>query len=86
MFAVPTKIIMVIAPINAALNYLLGLFIQFPRFSALMLCKVWGPKPFALGFIGAPLASAISINIIAISSVVYGSFFVPKTAWHPIGV
>jgi len=68
LFTVPTRIIMVIAPINAALNYLL----------------VWGPEPFALGFIGAPLASAISFNLIALSSVAYGIIFTPKTAWHPI--
>lgn len=45
---------------------------------------VWGPEPIRLGFIGAPIASAISFNIIAISSVIYGAFFVPRTAWHPI--
>lgn len=45
---------------------------------------VWGPEPVRLGFIGAPLASAISFNLIAIASVLYGAFFVPKTAWHPI--
>jgi hypothetical protein len=44
---------------------------------------VWGPKPIALGFIGAPLATAISFNLIAISSIAYGIFFVPRTAWHP---
>jgi Na+-driven multidrug efflux pump len=45
---------------------------------------VWGPKPIALGYIGAPLATAISFNLISISSIVYGIFFVPNTAWHPI--
>jgi len=44
---------------------------------------VWGPEPIALGFIGAPLATAISFNLIAISSIAYGIFFVPSTAWHP---
>ncbi|KAI9510175.1 MATE efflux family protein [Russula earlei] len=67
LFTVPTRIILVIAPINAILNYFL----------------VWGPKPFAIGFIGAPLATAISFNLISISSIVYGIFFVPSTAWHP---
>ncbi|KAI0264617.1 MATE efflux family protein [Gloeopeniophorella convolvens] len=67
LFTVPTQIIIVVAPINAALNYLL----------------VWGPKPFALGFVGAPLASAISFNLISIASVIYGIVFVPRTAWHP---
>ncbi|KAI0284705.1 MATE efflux family protein [Russula aff. rugulosa BPL654] len=68
LFAVPTQIILVVAPINAILNYLL----------------VWGPEPIALGFIGAPLATAISFNLISISSIIYGIFFVPTTAWHPI--
>jgi len=45
---------------------------------------VWGPEPIALGFIGAPLATAISFNLIAISSIAYGVFFVPSTAWHPL--
>jgi len=45
---------------------------------------VWGPEPIALGFIGAPLATAISFNLIAISSIAYGIFFVPSTAWHPL--
>jgi len=45
---------------------------------------VWGPEPIALGFIGAPLATAISFNLISIASIVYGIFFVPSTAWNPI--
>jgi multidrug resistance protein, MATE family len=46
---------------------------------------VWGPEPIRLGYKGAPLATAISFNIVSIASVIYGVFFVPKTAWHPIG-
>ncbi|KAH7921551.1 MATE efflux family protein [Leucogyrophana mollusca] len=68
LFAVPTRIILVIAPINAVLNYIL----------------VWGPEPVRLGFIGAPIATAISFNLVSIASVAYGVFFVQKTAWHPI--
>jgi MATE family multidrug resistance protein len=45
---------------------------------------VWGPEPIALGFIGAPLATAISFNLMAIASIVYGVFIVPSTAWHPV--
>ncbi|KAH9958017.1 MATE efflux family protein [Russula dissimulans] len=67
LFTIPTQIVLVIAPINAVLNYLL----------------VWGPEPIALGFIGAPLATAISFNLISVASIVYGIFFVPSTAWHP---
>ncbi|KAH7911169.1 MATE efflux family protein [Hygrophoropsis aurantiaca] len=68
LFAVPTRIILVIAPINAFLNYLL----------------VWGPNSIRLGFIGAPIATAISFNLVSITSVAYGVFFVKRTAWHPI--
>ncbi|KAH9049321.1 MATE efflux family protein [Lactarius hengduanensis] len=67
LFMVPTQIILVIAPINAFLSYFL----------------VCGPEPIALGFVGAPLATAISFNLISIASIVYGIFFVPSTAWHP---
>ncbi|KAI0777513.1 MATE efflux family protein [Trametes elegans] len=70
LFTVPTRIILGVAPVNAALNYLL----------------VWGPEPFRLGFIGAPIATAISFNLISIMSIIYGIFFVPKTAWHPLSM
>lgn len=59
---------MIVAPFNAILNYLL----------------VWGPEPIRLGFIGAPLATAISFNLVSLLSIIYGIFFVPKTAWHPL--
>jgi MATE family multidrug resistance protein len=45
---------------------------------------VWGPEPIRLGFIGAPIATSISYNLVSIASVVYGVFFVEKTAWHPL--
>ena len=44
---------------------------------------MWGPEPVRLGFIGAPIATALSFNIIALLSILYGLFYVPKTAWHP---
>lgn len=65
---VPSLIIVIVAPINAVLNWLL----------------VWGPQPVRLGFIGAPLATAISFNLISLFSVLYGIFYTPSTAWHPI--
>ncbi|KAI0795658.1 MATE efflux family protein [Abortiporus biennis] len=68
LFAVPTRIILCVAPINAVLNYTL----------------VWGPPQIRLGFIGAPIATAISFNLISICSIIYGIFYVPRTAWHPI--
>lgn len=67
-FAVPTRIIFVIAPINAVLNYLL----------------VWGPDPIRLGFIGAPIATAISLNLISFASLIYAIFIMPRTAWYPL--
>ncbi|KAL1941520.1 hypothetical protein VTO73DRAFT_6959 [Trametes versicolor] len=70
LFTVPTRIILGVAPINAVLNYIL----------------VWGPDPVRLGFIGAPIATAISFNLISIISIIYGVFFVPKTAWHPLSM
>lgn len=68
LFSIPTRIIMIIAPLNALLNYLL----------------VWGPDPVRLGFIGAPIATAISFNLVSLLSIIYGIYFVPKTAWYPI--
>ncbi|KAG2142385.1 mate-domain-containing protein [Suillus clintonianus] len=68
LFVVPTRIILAVSPINALLNYVL----------------VWGPEPIRIGFIGAPIATAISFNLISILSVIYGIFYVEKTAWHPI--
>jgi len=47
---------------------------------------VWGPPPFRLGFIGAPIATAISFNLISLLSIIYGVFFTPKTAWHPLSL
>lgn len=68
LFDVPTRIIVAVAPINVLLNYLL----------------VWGPEPIRLGFIGAPIATSVSYNLVSIASVIYGVFFVEKTAWHPL--
>jgi multidrug resistance protein, MATE family len=45
---------------------------------------VWGPDFIRLGFIGAPIATAISFNLVSLASITYGVLFVPLTAWHPI--
>lgn len=45
---------------------------------------MWGPRSIRLGFIGAPIATAISFNLISLCSIIYGIWFVPRTAWHPI--
>jgi multidrug resistance protein, MATE family len=68
LFAVPTQVIFAVAPINVLLNYLL----------------VWGPEPIRLGFIGAPIASALSFNLMVFFQALYGIFWVPKTAWAPL--
>ncbi|KAJ7198620.1 mate-domain-containing protein [Mycena haematopus] len=68
LFAVPTRIILVVAPINALLNYVL----------------VWGPEPIRLGFIGAPIATACAFNLVCLLNICYGVFVAPRTAWQPI--
>ncbi|PPR06453.1 hypothetical protein CVT24_002614 [Panaeolus cyanescens] len=68
LFDIPTRIVFVVAPINAILNYTL----------------VWGPEPIRLGFIGAPIATAFSFNLISFLSLIYGLFYAPTTAWHPL--
>lgn len=47
---------------------------------------VWGPEPIRIGFIGAPIATSISFNLISISSIIYGIFYIERTAWCPISV
>jgi len=68
LFAIPTRIIVIVAPINVILNYTL----------------VWGPENIRLGFIGAPIATAVSFNLISLMSICYGVFYVPRTAWYPL--
>ncbi|KAN0092817.1 MatE domain containing protein [Tylopilus felleus] len=65
LFQVPTKIIIVVAPINAFLNWL---FVY----------------PLGLSFLGAPLATAISFNLVSLASIFYGYYYTPLTAWSPI--
>lgn len=61
----PTLALFVAAPLNVVLNYLL----------------VWGPDSVRIGFAGAPLASAISMNTMCAVSIVYSYFFVGREAW-----
>ncbi|KAF9239246.1 MATE efflux family protein [Melanogaster broomeanus] len=65
LFDVPTRIIVVVAPINVFLNWL---FVH----------------PLGLSFPGAPLATSLSFNLVAASSLLYGYFITPRTAWSPI--
>jgi multidrug resistance protein, MATE family len=57
-------------PIDILFNYLL----------------VWGPESIRLGFIGSPIAMAIAVTLTSTLYIVYGLFFVPKTAWHPFSM
>ncbi|KAF7367897.1 MATE efflux family protein [Mycena sanguinolenta] len=75
LFSVPTQITMIVAPMNALLNWLL----------------VLGPAPVRLGYIGAPIATAVSFNMVSLLSLLYAVLYLPewnrlnqKTAWHPI--
>ncbi|ORY74741.1 mate-domain-containing protein [Leucosporidium creatinivorum] len=61
----PVITLAVAAPLNVLLNYLL----------------VWGPEPIRLGFIGAPIATAISMTTMAVTSVTYAWFTAPRDAW-----
>ncbi|KAB5592881.1 MATE efflux family protein [Ceratobasidium theobromae] len=65
---VPTTVVAVVAPLNVVLNYLL----------------VQGPESVRLGFIGAPIATSISATLTSVMYLVYGIYFAPRTAWHPI--
>ena len=74
----------IVAPINALLNWLLG-----ERTLRRVLIKahnqtVWGPDSVRLGFIGAPIATAISLNLTSILYTFYGLWFTSKVAWHPV--
>ncbi|QRV82105.1 MATE efflux family protein [Ceratobasidium sp. AG-Ba] len=68
LMGVPSFITAIVTPINIAITYAL----------------VWGPECVRLGFIGAPIASSISMTFMSCLYIAYGIFFVPRTAWHPI--
>lgn len=68
LFTIPTQIIVVVAPLNAALDYLL----------------VWGPPWIRLGFIGGPLATAFSFNLILVLSIIYAFCLPDQKAWRPL--
>lgn len=62
---VPTFCLILGAPLNIALNVLL----------------VWGPDWARIGFVGAPLASAISFTVMGAASLLYCVFFAPRVCW-----
>ena len=47
---------------------------------------VWGPSAIRLGFIGAPIATAISFNLISIGTCIYAVRWAPRDAWYPLGM
>ncbi|PLW25978.1 hypothetical protein PCANC_22889 [Puccinia coronata f. sp. avenae] len=53
--SLPTAILLLISPLNAILSYLF----------------ICGPKPFQLGFMGAPMSTVISFNLMGFSSLMY---------------
>ena len=40
--------------------------------------------PLGLSFPGAPLATALSFNLVSLASIFYGCYYTPLTAWSPI--
>ncbi|KAG8848641.1 hypothetical protein FRB96_001048 [Tulasnella sp. 330] len=68
---IPTCIILIGAPVNAALNYIL----------------VWGPGPFSslrLGFHGAPIATSITFNIMSLFYIYHLLSFSPTEPWFKL--
>ncbi|KWU41857.1 MATE efflux family protein [Rhodotorula sp. JG-1b] len=66
MMVAPVLALVVAAPVNLALNYFL----------------VVGPiDSIRLGFVGAPIASCISINLMFITMFLYSIFCAPRDAW-----
>jgi multidrug resistance protein, MATE family len=87
LFSVPTKMILIVAPINLLLNYTLGMF-PLPHNSLCLidrsLALVLGPPSVRLGFIGAPISTAICQYILLILHYSYAYFYVSRRAWHPL--
>ncbi|KIM37128.1 hypothetical protein M413DRAFT_20353 [Hebeloma cylindrosporum] len=67
-FSVPTKITFIVALLNAFLTYLL----------------VLAPTPLKIGFVGAPIATALSFNVISVLFLIHGARVEPRRAWQPI--
>ncbi|KAJ3869834.1 mate-domain-containing protein [Lentinula novae-zelandiae] len=78
LFSVPTKIGTIVAGVNFVLT---GLFVYYPR----PLPRTLAPY-LHLGFDGAPLATAISYNLVALGSVFLGWRIENemRPAWHPL--
>ncbi|GAA5990011.1 hypothetical protein JCM5350_002367 [Sporobolomyces pararoseus] len=60
----------------------IALFLAAPTNFFLNWALVWGPwESIRLGFIGAPIATTISINIMFITLLIYSFLYAPRTAW-----
>ncbi|KAF9476476.1 MATE efflux family protein [Pholiota conissans] len=75
-FSVPTKVTFIVAPIHAVLTYTLV-------FGPPRLPYNWNLDFLKLGFIGAPIATVCSFNLISTLFIIHGLFFSPRTAWTP---
>jgi len=69
---------------SCSITFLVRFFSTTLLPDSLTLQSVWGPEPIRLGFIGAPIATAISFNLISFFSIICGVFVIPRTAWCPI--
>ncbi|KAJ3892408.1 MOP flippase [Lentinula edodes] len=80
LFSVPTKIGTIVAGVNFVLT---GLFVYYPR----PLPRTLAPY-LHLGFDGAPLATAISYNLVALGNVFLGWRIENemRPAWHPLSM
>ncbi|GAA5883186.1 hypothetical protein JCM16303_006134, partial [Sporobolomyces ruberrimus] len=59
-----------------------ALFLAAPTNFFLNWALVWGPwDKIRLGFIGAPIATAVSINVMFVTLLVYSILYAPRTAW-----
>ena len=50
-----------------------------------VLCYMVTVYPLGLSFRGAPIATSLSFNLVLLASILYAYYFVPRTAWTPIG-
>lgn len=84
LFDVPARITIVIAPLNAFLNWYFGALLA-PLQKDFVSQYVSTVYPLGLSFRGAPIATALSLNLASIASIAYAYYCVPRTAWIPIG-
>lgn len=85
---VPTTVIVLVVPLNALLNYLFGrtgfCYTTVPEHSPFFFLDSSMGTSCDTGFIGAPLSTAISFNVIALLTIFYIAFLDPRKAWHPV--